>query len=45
MHAVSVVFDLVQPVLTPRRRIDQLAELRLDPLRKPGRLVSRLSRH
>jgi hypothetical protein len=34
VHAIAVVLDLVKPILTPRRRIDQLAELRLHPLRK-----------
>ena len=45
VHPITVVLDLMQPILTPRRRIDQLAELRLHPLRKTGRMVSRLARH
>jgi hypothetical protein len=34
VHAVSVVLDLVLPIRAPGSSIDQLAELRLDPLRK-----------
>ena len=32
MHAVAVVFDFVQPVRSVRRSVDQLGELRRDPL-------------
>ena len=32
MHAVAVEFDFVQPLVALRRRIDQLRELRRDPL-------------
>src|SRR5205823_5863161 len=38
MHAVAVEFDFVQPLVALRRRIDQLRELRRDPLRQGGRL-------
>ena len=34
MHAVAVVFDFVEPLLAFRRRIDQLGQLRPDPLRQ-----------
>ena len=32
-HAVAVIFDFVQPLVAPRRRFDQLRELRRDPFR------------
>ena len=41
VHAVSVVFNLVQPVRAAGRRIDQLAELRLDPSRETGHIAPR----
>ena len=34
MHAVAVEFDLVQPGVAVRRRVDQLRELRRDPFRQ-----------
>ena len=37
MHAVAVEFDFVQPAVAFRRRIDQFAQLRSDPLREGGR--------
>ncbi len=37
VHAVAVEFDFVQPVVAFRRRVDQLGELRRDPLRQSGR--------
>jgi hypothetical protein len=37
MHAVAVIFDFVQPAVAVRRRVDQLRELRRDPLRQTGR--------
>jgi hypothetical protein len=37
MHAVAVEFDFVEPVVAVRRRVDQLGELRRDPLRQGGR--------
>jgi hypothetical protein len=37
MHAVAVIFDFVEPLVAVRRRIDQLRELRQDPLRQSGR--------
>ena len=36
-HAVAVVFNFVQPLVALRRRVDQLRELRRDPLRPSGR--------
>jgi hypothetical protein len=36
MHAVAVEFDFVQPGVAFRRRVDQLRELRRDPLRQGG---------
>jgi len=41
VHAIAVVLDLVQPIRAAGRRIDQLAQLRLDPLRKPARIAAR----
>jgi hypothetical protein len=38
MHAVAVVFDFMQPLVALRRRVDQLGQLRRDPLRQ-GRCV------
>jgi hypothetical protein len=32
MHAIAVEFDFMQPGVTVRRRVDQLRELRRDPL-------------
>ena len=37
MHAVAVEFDLVQPVIAFRRRVDQLGELARDPIRQGRR--------
>ena len=37
MHAVAVELDFVQPVRAFRRRVDELGELRRDPLRQGGR--------
>ena len=37
MHAVAVVFDFVQPLIAFRRGVDQLGQLRRDPLRQSGR--------
>jgi hypothetical protein len=37
MHAVAVEFDFMQPGVAVRRRVDQLCELRRDPLREGGR--------
>ena len=34
MHTVAVEFDLVQPLVAFRRRVDKLGELRRDPFRK-----------
>jgi hypothetical protein len=36
MHAVPIVFDLVQPIVARRRLIGVTGELRLDPLRQFG---------
>jgi hypothetical protein len=38
MHAVAVIFDFVEPLIAVRRRIDQLGQLRRDPLRQRGRV-------
>ena len=38
VHAVAVEFDLVQPLIAFRRRVDQLGELRRHPFRQ-GRRV------
>ena len=40
MHAVAIEFDFVQPLIAIRRRIEQLRELRPDPLRECGRLAA-----
>src|SRR5262249_42467396 len=45
MHPISVVFDLMQPVRALRRRFYQFGKLRLDPLWKIWRWVSRLISH
>ena len=37
MHAVAVELDFVQPLVALRRRVDQLRQLRRDPLRQSGR--------
>jgi hypothetical protein len=37
VHAVAVEFDLVQPLIVFRRRVDQPGELRRDPLRQGRR--------
>jgi hypothetical protein len=34
MHAVAVEFDFMQPLVALRRRVDQLGQLRRDPLRQ-----------
>jgi len=41
MHAVAVEFDLVQPGVAVRRRVDQLRELRRDPFRQRDRIGAR----
>lgn len=38
MHAVAVIFDFVQPLIAVRRSLDELRELRRDPLRQRGRI-------
>ena len=43
-HTVPVVLDFVQPAVTDRRRVDQLRELRHDPVgkrRRPARPPAR----
>jgi hypothetical protein len=35
VHAIAVIFDLVDPFLARRRLVHQARELRLDPLRRP----------
>src|SRR5712692_2500271 len=45
MHAVAVELDLVQPFGAFRRRVDELRQLRPDPLRETGLLGSRLARY
>ena len=37
MQAIAVELDFVQPLAAFRRRVDQLRELRRDPLRQSGR--------
>jgi hypothetical protein len=39
MHAVAVIFDFVEPLIAIWRHVDQLGELRQDPLRQRGRIV------
>jgi hypothetical protein len=39
MHAVTVVFDFMQPAVAVRRRVDQLRQLRPYPSRQDGRLA------
>jgi hypothetical protein len=34
MHAVAVVFDFVEPLVAFGRRVDQLGELRRNPLQQ-----------
>jgi len=41
IHAVAVEFDFMQPLIAIRRRIDQLGELRPDPLRQSSRTGAR----
>ena len=41
VHAISVVFDLMQPFRALRRRVHQFAKLWLDPLWKTGRMALR----
>src|SRR5271169_5742716 len=36
MHAIAVVFDFVEPLLAFRRGVDELGQLRPDPLRQSG---------
>jgi hypothetical protein len=36
MHAVAVVFDFVEPLVAVRRGVDQLRELRRNPVRQRG---------
>jgi hypothetical protein len=36
VHAISVVFDLMQPFRALRRRVHHFAKLRLDPLWETG---------
>ena len=38
VHAVAVEFDLVQRLVALRRRVDELGELRRDPLRQSRRV-------
>ena len=45
VHTIPVVLDFVKPFGASARRTDQLAELRLDPLRETGRMVSRPATH
>jgi len=37
MHAIAVVFDFVQPARSVRRRVDELGQLRPDPVRQGRR--------
>ena len=37
MHAVAVELDFVKPLVAFRRRVDELGQLRRDPLRQSGR--------
>jgi hypothetical protein len=37
MHAVAVELDFMQPLVAFRRGVDQLGQLRRDPLRQSGR--------
>jgi len=32
MHAIAFVFDFVEPLVSLRRRVDELCQLRPDPL-------------
>jgi hypothetical protein len=41
MHAVAVEFDFVQPLGPVRRRVDELPQLRPDPLRQTGAIAPR----
>jgi hypothetical protein len=45
MHAVAVELDFVQPFRSVGRRVDELGELWLDPLRQPGRSGAGLARY
>jgi hypothetical protein len=45
MHAVAVVFDFVQPLVADRRHVDQLRELRRNPLRERGGIIASLARY
>jgi hypothetical protein len=38
MHAVAVIFDFMQPLIAVRRSLDQLRQLRCNPLRQRGRI-------
>ena len=42
VHAISVILDLMQPVLALRGRVYQFAKLWLDPTWKYGRIALRL---
>ena len=37
MHAVAVEFDFVEPLIAVRRRVDELSQLRPDPLGQSSR--------
>src|SRR5262249_16837427 len=45
MHAVAVVFEFMQAAVAVRRRVDQLRQLRRDPLRQRGRVGAFLTRY
>jgi hypothetical protein len=44
MHAIAVEFDFVEPLVAFGRGVDQLGELRLDPLRQSSRTGARPAR-
>jgi hypothetical protein len=45
MHAVAIELDFVQPRWPLRRCVDELGELRRDPVRQTGLLGARLARY
>ena len=45
MHAVAVEFDFVEPLVAFGRGVDQLGELRPDPLRQSSRPGARPARY
>ena len=45
VHAVAVEFDFVEPLIAFRCRVDELGELRPDPLRQSGLLGARPARY